>query len=42
MQNLDRAVQHMTFNTSTMRDDMSTMNRSISRPMQFMNGFLPW
>lgn len=42
MQNLDRSVGGMTFTTSNMRDDMAIMNRSISRPMQFMNWFMPW
>jgi methyl-accepting chemotaxis protein len=42
MENMDRSMQTMTFTTSNMRDDMSNMNRSISRPMQFMNGFMPW
>ncbi|HYN78507.1 MAG TPA: hypothetical protein VES73_12020, partial [Lamprocystis sp. (in: g-proteobacteria)] len=42
MESLDRSVQHMTVSTSNMRDDMSVMNNSISRPMQFMNRFVPW
>jgi methyl-accepting chemotaxis protein len=42
MENLDRSVQGMTFTTSNMRDDMSIMNRNISRPMSFMNWFMPW
>jgi len=42
MQNLDRSVQGMTLTTSTMRDDMGNMSRNISRPMQFMNWFMPW
>jgi methyl-accepting chemotaxis protein len=42
MENLDRSVQGMTFTTANMRDDMSIMNRSISRPMSFMNWFMPW
>jgi len=25
-----------------MRDDMGNMSRNISRPMQFMNWFMPW
>lgn len=42
MENLDQAVQAMTFTTANMRDDMAIMNRSISRPMNFMNSFMPW
>ena len=42
IQNLDRSVQTMTHSTAAMRDDMSVMNQSISRPMQFMNRFMPW
>jgi methyl-accepting chemotaxis protein len=42
IENLDRSVQHMTQSTSNIRDDMSVMNHSISRPMQFMNRFMPW
>jgi hypothetical protein len=25
-----------------MRDDMSVLNRNVSRPMHFMNSFMPW
>lgn len=42
IQNMDRAIQTMTVSTAAMRDDMSVMNQSISRPMQFMNRFMPW
>jgi len=42
MQNMDRSMQAMTLSTSAMRSDMAVMNQSISRPMQFMNGFMPW
>jgi methyl-accepting chemotaxis protein len=42
IQTMDRSMQHMTMSTSNMRDDMSVMNQSISRPMQFMNWFMPW
>jgi methyl-accepting chemotaxis protein len=42
MEGLDRSVQHMTQSTSAIRDDMSVMNNSISRPMRFMNWFAPW
>lgn len=42
METMDQAIQSMTFTTSNMRDDMAVMNRSISRPMRFMNWFMPW
>lgn len=42
MQQLDQSVQSMTFTTATMRDDIGVMNRNISRPMHFMNAFMPW
>jgi methyl-accepting chemotaxis protein len=42
IQTMDRSMQNMTMSTSNMRDDMSVMNQSISRPMQFMNWFMPW
>jgi|APFre7841882724_1041349.scaffolds.fasta_scaffold104402_2 methyl-accepting chemotaxis protein len=42
MENLDRSVKGMTFTTANMRDDMSIMNRNISRPMSFFNSFMPW
>jgi methyl-accepting chemotaxis protein len=42
MKTMDRAIQSMTFTTANIRDDMAVMNRSISRPMSFMNGLMPW
>jgi len=42
METIDQAIQSMTYSTAHMRDDMSVMNRSISRPMNFMNWFMPW
>jgi hypothetical protein len=42
METMDQAIQSMTFTTAHMRDDMAVMNRSISRPMTFMNRFMPW
>lgn len=42
MQDMDRAMQSMTLSTSSMRQDMAVMNQSISRPMHFMNWFMPW
>lgn len=42
MESMDRSMRTMTFSTSVMRDDMAVMNRNISRPMHFMNRFMPW
>jgi hypothetical protein len=42
MEEMDQAIQSITFTTAHMRDDMAIMNRSISRPMTFMNRFMPW
>ncbi|MEA3276328.1 MAG: hypothetical protein U9Q81_13765 [Pseudomonadota bacterium] len=42
METIDQAIQSMTHTTAYMRDDMAVMNRSISRPMTFMNWFMPW
>jgi methyl-accepting chemotaxis protein len=42
METMDQAIRSMTFTTANMRDDMAIMNRNISRPMSFMNRFLPW
>lgn len=42
IETMDQSMRNMTFSTATMRDDMSLMNRNISRPMSFMNWFAPW
>lgn len=42
MESMDRAIQSMNFSTAAMRDDMSVLNRNVSRPMHFMNSFMPW
>lgn len=42
MENMNESMRSMTFTTATMRDDIGIMNRSISRPMSFMNGMMPW
>lgn len=42
MGSMDQSMRTMSFSTSNMRDDMSVMNRNISRPMNFMNSFMPW
>jgi len=42
MESMDRAIQSLNFSTAVMRDDMSVLNRNVSRPMHFMNSFMPW
>lgn len=39
---MTQSMQSMTFTTATMREDLGSMNRSIGRPMHFMNSFMPW
>jgi uncharacterized protein YoxC len=39
---MDRAMRSMTFATHNIGNDMAVMNRQITRPMSFFNGFLPW
>jgi len=42
LESMDRTIQSMTFSMAVMRDDMSVLNRNVSRPMHFMNSFMPW
>jgi hypothetical protein len=35
-------MRNMTMSLGRMTHDMSIMNDSVSRPMQFMNDFMPW
>ena len=35
-------MRHMSTSVGRMQYDMSIMNNSISRPMSFMNTFMPW
>jgi len=42
MENLNQSLQVMTHTTGVMSYDMGNLNRSISRPMGFMNSFMPW
>ncbi|MCB1505632.1 MAG: hypothetical protein KDJ47_11710 [Hyphomicrobiaceae bacterium] len=39
---MNQSVLAMTAHTDMMRWNMATMNRSIQRPMNFMNSFMPW
>ena len=42
MASINHSVQAMTMHTDMMRWNMATMNKSIQRPLNFMNGFMPW
>ena len=35
-------MHYMNISMGQMRYDLSVMNNSVSRPMQFMNTFMPW
>ena len=35
-------MRHMSASMGQMRYDLAVMNNSVSRPMQFMNTFMPW
>jgi methyl-accepting chemotaxis protein len=39
---MTHAVQIMAATTDNIRRDMSVMNQNVSRPMSFMNTFMPW
>lgn len=39
---MNQSVMAMTAHTDALRWNMATMNRSIQRPLNFMNGFMPW
>ncbi|MBK5971242.1 hypothetical protein CCR91_21355 [Thiorhodovibrio winogradskyi] len=42
MESMTESIRSMTYTTATMRDDLGGMNRSIGRPMSFMNNMMPW
>lgn len=42
MDSMEQAIKAMTVSTHNMRNDMAIMNQSVSRPMSFMNSFMPW
>lgn len=42
MGSMNQAVQSMAMHTDMMRWNIATMNRSIQKPMNFMNSFMPW
>ncbi len=39
---MNRSVHIMTVAVNQMRRDMSILNNNVSRPMNFMNSFMPW
>ena len=42
IESLNQSIRLMTQTTGNMSNDMGNLNRSISRPMGFMNSFMPW
>lgn len=42
MAEMNQAIHVMTAHTDSLRWNMQTMNRQISRPMSMMNSFMPW
>lgn len=42
MRDMNRSMQTMTATVDQMRYHFAVMNNSISRPMSFMNSFMPW
>jgi hypothetical protein len=42
MHEMTMHMRHMSVSMGQMRYDLSIMNNSVSRPMQFMNTFMPW
>ncbi len=42
MDSMDRSIRTMSVTTKSMQSDMALMNYNVSRPMSFMNTFMPW
>lgn len=42
MKLMNRSMAAMTAHTNVMRWSIANMNRSVSKPMRFMSGFMPW
>ncbi len=42
MKEMNVHMRNMSMSMGQMRYDLSVMNNSVSRPMQFMNTFMPW
>jgi len=39
---MNKSLRIMTYAMNQMRRDMSILNNNVSRPMNFMNSFMPW
>ncbi len=39
---MSKSMNNMSMSVNQMRYDMSIMNSNVSRPMNFMNSFMPW
>lgn len=42
MDAMNQSMRHLSLTTWNMRGDLSGLNQSVSRPMTFMNSFMPW
>lgn len=42
MQEMNTHVRNMSVSVNMMQHEVAVMNNSVSRPMQFMNTFMPW
>lgn len=42
MQEMNSHVRNMSVSVNQMRHEVAVMNNSVSRPMQFMNSYMPW
>jgi len=42
MKEMNAHVRNMSVSVNQMRHEVAVMNNSVSRPMQFMNKFMPW
>lgn len=42
MKEMNSHVRNMSVSVNQMRHEVAVMNNSVSRPMQFMNSFMPW
>ena len=42
MDSMDRSMRAINHTTHYMRNDVAGMNHNVSRPMSFMNTFMPW
>lgn len=42
MNEMNTHVRNMSISVNQMRHEVAVMNNSVSRPMQFMNSYMPW